>query len=519
MPCRRAAIRVVFALALLLPGGPLAAQLPPLTVPRGSVRVDGSGGFAVHDRRFRDGIREDAAADFIHDPAGRSLFPALATADSLLARITGMADAALTLGSTRASQLVFIGTGAVGLAWGVTSRLTLFGTMPIERVRVRATFELDSLGSTTGLNPANPLFGTAVGQAQAGQFFQQFDAALAALADRLANGVYDGDPAQRALAQETLTRGEALRGELFLLLGGGGTASLFLPTAASVMGGQVRSVITTLQTTFGTLGVQGFSEMVPLPERRAGTADVVNVLQRGDGPFRGSLETPRLATLGDIELGAAFGLVDTYRPETRRGARLAAQGLVRLRTSQRARPGWFFEVGSGDRQPDVEGTLVGDLLLNRVGLRLLGGYTLQLPGQALMRIAPPSEPFPEEGRLAAVDYDLGDVLTLGAQPYLRLAPHFGLTGGVTWRRRAADVYTLVPGQEEIPGAPVALLGEESERTWTTAHAGFSYSAGRFGGRPLDAGMWWEGVVASTGGRVPMTSAVRFLLRAYHRFGR
>jgi hypothetical protein len=509
------------ALAVLLaasPLSPLGGQLPPLTVPRGYLRVEASGGFAVHDQRFRNGTVESAAADFARDPAGRSLFPGLRIADSLLARVTGLSDAALHLGRTSATQLVFIGTGGMGLAWGLTSRVTLFGYVPVVRVRVRSTFALDSLGSVAGINPANPLFGDGPGRSAAAVFFQQFDASLGTLAQRLQNGAYDHDPSLRALAQETLARGTALRQDLFALMLGGGVGSLFLPTQSSTPGLRMQEVVAAFQARLsGELGVTGFTQIPPLPQRRASNADLTSVLQHPQGPFRGSLETPTVAALGDVELGLAIGLVDTYDAETRRGFRLAAQALARLRTSRRPTPGRFFDVGTGDRQPDVELGFVADVLLDHVGTRLTGGYNLQLPGEAQARIAAPSEPFPTWDRLAAVRYDLGDVLTLGASPYLRLARNFAFTTGATWHRRRSDAVTLVTGQAEIPGAPPGLLAEDSERTWITATAGFLYSAGAIGGQPLDAGAWWEGVVAATGGRVPRSSTIRFLLRVYHRF--
>jgi hypothetical protein len=485
--------------------------------------VDIGGSFAAWDQRFRSGTTENAAQDFVRDQVGSEFFPALAASEALLSQVTGLANARFNLGRTTATQFVTRGTTAIGMAYGLTSRLTLFGMVPIVRVEVRSTLAQDSTGANSGFNPADPVFGDPAGRAQTAQFFARFDAAMTELSTNLTGGAYDGDPAAKQLAQETLADGTALRNDLFALMLGT-EASPFLPVQASAIGAALLGNVNALQETLeGSLGITGFTETPALPNQRLGNDGFADFVNNPDGPVAGSLETPTIAALGDIEVGAAYAIVDQLdRPGARSGIRIAAQGLLRLRTSTRPRAGGFFDVGTGDRQPDLQLGLAADGLYGRFGARVSAGYNLQLAGKANQRISTPTQPIAYANTLAGLENNLGDELMVGITPFFRLAPTFGLVAGVSHTRKGKDTWSLLPGQDSIPGAPPELLGLDSEASWTTARAGLSFSSplGVAQGKPrlpLDAGLMWEGVIASSGGRTPKASSLRFLLRLYGRF--
>lgn len=500
-----------------------AAQMPPLTVPKGHWRADITGSFFTASERYRSGSREDLARDFERDALGSNFFPALEPADSLLRKIAGFSDASLNLGTSSASWAVTTGTAGLGIAYGIFSRLTVSVHVPIVRKKVRSTFGLDTAVANTGFNPADPTYGSPQGQSETNQFFQQFGSAMAQLQQRLNAGEYDGDPARKALAQETLAAGTVLRDDLFSLILGSGTASPFLPTSGSVVGNTIRGKVTALQGALTGLGVTSFTSNVVLPTQRLTDEAFDDFITNAAGPVAGTFSTPSLSSLGDVEVAAAFSIMDQLSSVgVRRGVRLAAQGLFRLRTSQVDDPGRFFDVGTGDRQPDVEGTLVGDGLFGSFGARAVAAYTLQLTGDAEKRISPPELPVAYANTLAMVSRKPGDVLTLGLAPFYRLAETFAVTAGLTWRRKAGDDVTLSGGQAEIPGAPPSLLELETDGTWTTASAGLTFAAPlmTMDGKeraPMDAGVLWEGVIGSSGSmRVPATAGVRFWFRLYGR---
>jgi hypothetical protein len=322
--------------------------------------------------------------------------------------------------------------------------------MPIIRQKVRSTFGLDPALGNSGFNPADLTFGTSFGQAQTTQFFQQFTGAMAQLNALLNSGAYDGDPAQEALAQTTLASGSMLRDDLFALILGSGTASPFLPTTTSVVGNTIRGKVSALQGTLAGLGVTSFSTQVALPDDKLNDEEFNEFISNEGGPVAGTFNTRSLSSLGDVEIGVAYAIFDQLSTVgVKRGFRLAAQGLFRLPTSQLDNPSRFFDVGTGERQPDVEGTIVGDGLFGAFGARALAGYTLQLTGIANKRISSPDLPIAYANTLADVNRKPGDLLTLGIAPFFRLAENFAVTGGVTWRKKASDQVTLVGGRTKF----------------------------------------------------------------------
>lgn len=497
------------------------AQLPPLTVPKGHLRMDLGGSFNTWDRRFRLGQSEDAAQDFIRDAVGSDFWPGLRPGDSLLTRITGLTNV-LNLGSTTASQHVFVGSASLGLAYGLTSRLTLFGVVPFRRVQVRSTLGQDSATANAGLNPADPTFGDGLGATQDATFFAQFDAALTSLQGKLSSGFYDGDPAAKQLAEQTLAAGTSLRTDLFALLLDPATASPFLPTVSSAAGAAILQKVGTLQTVLTGLTVTGFTLAPALPARRVGASEFEDFITNGAGPVAGSLDSPVITSLGDIELGAAYLFLDRRRDDGMSSLRVAGQALVRLRTARLDSPDRFFDVGTGDRQPDVELGLAADVRRGRLGARLSGRYNLQLAGTPQKRIAPPSVPMPWANTLAMVTHTPGNELRLGLQPFFALTRTFALTISGQYVNHATDGYGLPEGQAEIPGYPVAQLAEESQASWIEASAGLTFAAplevkGDQPHRPLDAGLGYHVVVSASGGRVPRTADFRFFLRYYTKF--
>jgi hypothetical protein len=215
--------RRLAVLACLLAPSAVRAQLAPVGVPAGAVRVDLDGAVDIWDHRWLDGKRQPLAADLSSPALGSDLLPSLGDADARIGRITGLSGYRLNLGALTADAQAEEGHGFLGLALGITRAITVFGRIPLVRARVQTHFALDPAGADAGLNP---------GSDQQTAFFQQFDASLTALGDRLAAGDFDGDPALKARAQSTLDAGTSLRDDLFGL-SDPVTASPFVPTATS----------------------------------------------------------------------------------------------------------------------------------------------------------------------------------------------------------------------------------------------------------------------------------------------
>lgn len=507
----RALPSILFAAAV-----PLAAQLPPLTVPKGLLRLDIGGRFDNWDRRYLNGVKQDAASDFIRNPLDGLWLSSLGGDEARLRQATGVSTLSLSLGQSRSSMLVNIGTASIGAAYGVTRRLTLFGTVPIVRVRVQPTFEIDSTGATAGFNPADPVFGTAAGASQTGQFLSQLVSALNTLGQRIASGAYDSDPTRKAAAEALLATGGALNQLL--------TGSNFLPltgsSAAAALTSSIEALRTGLVSTDTTIApVVG----VPaLPGSRIDTEQFNDFVTNADGPIAAQpLSPPVLTYLGDVEVGAAYLWLDR-RPAAGHGlvVRSVVQGLVRLRTGKLDRPDAFFDLPTGDRQPDVQGDLVTDLFYGKLGARITGRYVLQLPGRQDRRVAPFDQPISLASTLAGVQRDPGEIIEGSFEPFVRIGPTLSLVAGVRHWSKQADTYSYVANQAPIEGVDIGVLGKDTQENGTALSAGLSFvhdGARRDGtsGLPMEAALRWEMIAGSTLGKVPATQSVSVVLRLYH----
>jgi len=485
------------------------AQLLPVGVPGGTVRVELDGSLETFDRRFHNGQRESYAADLSSPALGSDRIPILADADARIGRIIDNTSYHLNLGELTTDALADVGKGFFGLGLGLTDRITIFGRIPLVRTRVQSRMTLGSTNADAGLNP---------GEASQLPFFQDFDAALATLSSKLAAGDYNGNPAQRALAETTLADGAALRSDLFGLLADPATASPVVPTATSGTGAAVLTRIAGLQNTLASsLNVPGFSAAPALPTDPLGEDGLMQVLT---GPLALRVGQSLVTFRGDAEAGAALTLVDGWDRGTRRGGfRAAVSGLLRFPTGRREQTDRPLDIGTSDGQTDVQIDLVTDLGAGQFGARLAATYVRQLPSNVVARVAPPSQPFVGPDRLALVRRDPGDIIAIDVRPFYRLARTLALQAGVQhWTRKTDEVSYASPA-DALSGVDASVLAEETAANATLLSAGITYSnPGRFRaggvGLPVDASWSYERVLRSGKGRVPDTHRVRASFRMY-----
>jgi len=499
-------------LACLLTPPAVRAQLAPVGVPAGAVRVDIDGAIDIWDHRWLDGKREPLAADLSSPALGSGLLSSLDDADTRLGRITGLSGYRLNLGALTTDAQADQGRGFLGLALGLTRAITVFGRIPLVRTRVQTHFALDPAGADAGFNP---------GGDQQTAFFQQFDASLTALGDRLAAGDFDGNPALKARAQSTLDAGTSLRDDLFGLLADPTTASPFVPLATSAAGTALNGRVTSLQTSLATdFGVNGFTATPSLPIEPIATEDFVTFLADPAGPIATRPGETKLTFRGDAEAGLALTLVDHWDWGTHRGGfRTAVEGLVRFPTGRVAQTDRLLTLGTGDGQTDVEVRLTTDLGAGRWGLRAEGMYNRQLAANYLARVAPPTQPLAGIDRLSAVRRDPGDVTSLAVRPFFRLAPTLAIQGSAMHWSRSEDKVSYLTPADEIPGVDASVLAQDSKASATVLGIGLTYSnAGRLrpggNGLPVDASWTYERVVRTTGGIVPDRHTMQARFRLY-----
>jgi hypothetical protein len=503
--------RLAVLAGLIAPPG-LHAQLAPVGVPAGVVRVELDGSLETWDRRWLDGSREPLGADLSSPAVGSDLLPSLGDADARIGRITGLSSFQLNLGALSTDAQADVGRGVLGLAVGLTRAITVFGRIPLVRARVQNAMQLDGTAANAGANP---------GAAQAAGFFQELDASLTALAGRIAAGDFDGDPALKSRAEATLGAGTGLRTDLFGLLADPATASPFVPTVASEAGAAITSRVTDLQTTLATdFGVPGFTTGVTLPESPVTEEELRASIGDPSGPIAIRPGESNVTFRGDAEAGLALTLADHWDRGARRGGfRAAVEGLVRFPTGEVARLDRLFALGTGEGQTDVELRVVADLGAGRWGLRAEGLYNRQLAADYLVRVAPPTQPLAGIDLLSAVRRDPGDVVSIAVRPFFRLAPTLAIQGSaMRWSRGADEVSYLSPG-DSISGVPASVAAQDSKASATVLGIGLTYSSpGRLrpggNGLPVDASWTYERIVGASGGLVPDAHRSRASLRVY-----
>jgi hypothetical protein len=505
-------VRRLGALLCLLVPPAAAAQLPPVGVPAGMFRLEADGFFETWEEEFLDGDARPLGSRLAASALGSALLPSLADADSRIRNITGLTAFQLNLGDLTADAHADRGFANFGGTLGLTRSIAIFGRMPLVRSRVQYELALDAAAANAGLNP---------GAAAQDGFFQEFDAALGTLASRIQAGTYDGDPAQRAAAEAALADGTALRDNLFGLLADAESAAPFVPTATSDAGTAIASRVGSLQTTLATdLGVNGFTAAPALPPAPATADDVESFLSDPAGPVGLRAGQSLISFRGDAEAGVALTLVDRWDLGGNRGGfRAAVEGLVRFPTGARPRTDRLLALGTGDNQTDIEVRATVDAGSGPFGVRLEGGYTRQLAGDIVARVASPDQPFPGPDLLAELSLDPGDVVTVAARPFVRLARTIALIGTLEHSSRGEDDVSYRDEAGAIPGVDAAVLGRGTDASATLAGIGITYSnLGRLrpGGRglPVDAGWSYERVIRASGGLVPKVHRLRARLRVY-----
>lgn len=503
----------------------LEGQLAPLGVPRGNVRMEIGGDFAWAHDRYNDGTRESLSGTLTSPALGQVAIPTLADADNRLAVLLGINNYQMNLGRSTGNAQFSRTSGALGMALGITKNVTLYGRMSIVDAWNRQRVAIDTLNNLgdAGVNTASPVLGDATGQGAAGQFFTSFEGALSTLEARIAAGDYDGDPATRDLAIQTLAAGQAFEDSLQALVLDPETAAPFLPLLSSVPGSTLSGRVTSLQETLSaTLGVAGFTETIPLPELHTTGDDVGRYATASNGPVAyTNFTNSRLTAPGDVRVGAVITAVDHWNPATARGLRIALDGSALIPTGDVALPGDALRTSTGAGTTTLSGLAAVDLGWGAMGMRLQGGYTARMGTTVTRRVGTPVEALVPAIRTANLEQGGGGEFRIGVQPYIRLARALGIVLSADYIKRSEEQFAYASAADSVPGIPASLLNAGTGASRMVLGFGMAYSG--IGGQPdtskvqpLDAGWKWETVVASSGGIVTKWTAIQVFFKYYAR---
>ncbi len=522
-------------LLALVNAGTSAAQFPqrstfPLTyvdarvLPRGLLRIGFLPSYAHYDTRFDStGTMEPLGRYLSPDTAGSNFLPSLAAAEAAVRDLTGDSTYRMNMGKVALPLDADVRRFPFDFSVGLTDWLTLGVRVPLVKTRVQGVLALDTANANVGWNQAAIAAGNDAAAAEILELFAELDDAIAYVQDSIAQGGYGCPSSPRcAAANAALVQAIRLRDNLAALTGATGTAGSLppvAPLASSSAGTAIRQAISMVAAKLASFGAGTINPaFLVLPGSQLDTAGIQTIVT--DSAFgydyRLPLATPkRVYRLGDIEAFVRIGLL--------RGSRLRAVLTtgVRLPTGYRQQPYHVFNLGTGDKQLDLEGGVEVAWEPGRLGLSGTAIYTRQFADQLPLRWAPPERPIALAAYQYLTDRQLGSVFQAAIYPSLTLSEGFRVYGFAYYYHKTADSYSLPTSVTPVPGTPAAQdIARGSGGQSLSLGGGIAYRATRpqrdtTGTRtalPVEAGMSYQAAFSGSGGLVPKSTVLHLYLR-------
>jgi hypothetical protein len=229
--------------------------------------------------------------------------------------------------------------------------------------------------------------------------------------------------------------------------------------------------------------------------------------------------TYAFAPIGNSRRGLRYFPGDAeLQAKTRAWSGSAVLVLVRLPTGHLDSPHDLFDLATGDHQTDIELGVVQELTLaGHVWLNLSVRAAQQRPGTRERRVAPQDSLLVPRAATARLDWNPGDYLALDFAPMYRFNRYFGAGFTVGYFTKGRDRYTFASSADSV--ALATRLG--SPRSASVLDPGTSERRLRLGvavtyvGPDFEGGLSLEQTVSAAGGRIPVTSVFRIVMRTSH----
>ncbi|MDQ8148646.1 MAG: hypothetical protein P3A32_02315 [Gemmatimonadota bacterium] len=509
-----------------------------VTLPRGAFRVETGGELTLQRDRWNAGQLEGLGGALTGTPLDATRLTLLAPIEGLV-RGLGVEDFRASLGPARLDVRQRIFASALGLEYGVTSRITLGVRATLVRTRPEALFRArpDST-ATLGLNPLRLGSGVAAANATA---VGRFSTAATQLEER--RTTCTANPA--AFPECALILAEAARvasiastaasfasglGSLYGTAAGAGRR--YVPLIGSAAESLLVARADSLRAAFSRYGITGIPSSGALP---AGaeiglTGEELDRLVRDstDGFGARPLSAGALTAIGDVHVSAKVLLIDRVPQRFERGARGLRQSVLidyRVGTGTVDDPDALFDIGTGTGTAaltvrSLTDVVLGDRFWTTVALgATTGGAAV---ARSLRVPAPDGTDLVDAGRTLTVQVTPGRLLDATIAPRWQLGDYLMIGALWQWSRSDGDRHAV----PEI-GLPGGVDAERLDR-WSAREAqrvglSLTYSTLAARRRLTIAGTAWElsythlQSIASPQGLVPKAYEDRLLLRAYPRF--
>lgn len=509
-------------LATALHAAPAAGQVVDETmVPRGQLRLQAHPIFTAWDSRFGrswDGTESlESLGSDLTDPATVGLFPGVPMLRDAVRSVTGLAGYEPVLGATDGRVTQDVTRVDLGGHLGVTDWLNIGVIVPWTRSRtaIDLFFTPDLVNQNVGLNPtitnpgATDIFLTSTQTAQT--------AATAYATSMCAGGAGAGCTAAQDLAARTDAFAAAMRTAY--------GASPFFPLSGSASGAALLAAAAALNADLTGAGLTGLSTMALAAQPIDPDEFALITSQPGAGIDAGALQTRKgLWRAGDTEVSARVRLLDAMTTEDGGartfGMRVHGTFLVRLPTATPEHPDILLDIGAGDAQTDLEGSMAVQLGFgNRGGLALSGTYGRQGSVTRAMRVAPREMAIPPASTTRDVTWSPGDYVGFEVAPVLVVSPGLSITGSYRFFHKMRDEFALASPDPTID--PVVLALESGVKAHLVG-GGLRYDtvepwARGEAPRPMELHLRYLSTVAGSGGHVPKTTRIEAGVRMFRRF--
>ena len=528
MFCASAAVVLTLVVTAAAPA-PASAQYPDTYMLGGGVlRMSLEPAYSNWSFRFdTSGTALPLGTDFSFDSTAGNFFPTMTPVERAIWSITGDSTLGITAGAFRTQLEADVRNVPFKFRLGLTDRITLTASLPVVTTRMHVDLVVDS-SANVGWNQATAVSGAeAAAVPQILALLGQVEASASALEATILSGGLDcPNGPQCDNARDLVSRARSLVNNLVALTGVDASGNLatilppFAPLSGSATADAIAETITDISTEFQLLGAPAITGTIPLPGAAINpdSGDIQTVLTETTAGFGYDAQPLEFAkfrnVLGDLELGLRFGILQGQ------SLRAVFSTTARLPTGTRDAADHYVDIGTGDKQTDVEFGLEAAFEPGSVvGLAFAGSYNLQLGDQLVRRLAPTHQPISLAASEQLVSRNLGDVISLAVFPTLRLNQAFRAYGAVQYYRRGSDTYT---GSDFTPPGLAALsagdLGIETAQRSVSLGAGVHFrSSGREGlSLPAEAGVHYFAVYQGSGGFTPKMSGVTFYLRLFRR---
>lgn len=518
-------------IALAVSNAPAAlsqTQMPDARVlPRGTLRLTFEPHYTNYDQRFaknspgvEDGSTEPLGTDLSADSAGANIFNLL-PAETSIGSLSANPAYRINIGSLLTDMDADIRRFPFEVSIGLTDRLTVRAEVPIVTARMNAVVAFDSTDANVGWNQAAAEAGNLAAFNSITTLIGELSAAVSQVTGLIDQGAFGCPSSQQCTdASALVDRASQLALGLGVITGVGQSGRVMPPVAplqTSVAGVALTSEIQDVASQLVALGVVPFTGSLPLPADRLSTSDIDAILA---GPNFGyelfPLTTIKMSRLGDVEIGLRYQLFDSPQVRT------VLSTTLRLPTSTRDRVNNAIDLGTGDRQTDVEaGFEFVFVSTSRLGITVAANYTAQFADELPRRVTPPDMPLSLVTSEAVVQRNLGDMFRVSAFPWMALSDGFTVYASASYYRKNSDTYTGPRQLTVLPTLDPSLLALESSQTSVTFGGGIAYRGTRSGASadtelPIEAGVSYRSVFSGSGGLTPKFNTLNIYLKLYYR---